>query len=123
MLYVAIGMYLFIIFWAVRMSESYEFYILATLIALVQGGVQALSRSYYSKMIPQTHSAEFFGFYNFLGRFAAILGPLLVAFVALFTQDSRLSIASIAIFFILGAILLYFVDEKKIAKEVRSELD
>jgi len=123
MLYVAIGMYLFIIFWAVRMSESYEFYILATLIALVQGGVQALSRSYYSKMIPQTHSAEFFGFYNFLGRFAAILGPLLVAFVALFTHDSRLSIASIAIFFILGAILLYFVDEKKIAQEVRSELD
>ena len=123
MLYVAIGIYLFIIFWATRMNESYEFYILATLIALVQGGVQALSRSYYSKMIPQTHTAEFFGFYNFLGRFAAILGPLLVAFVALFTQNSRLSIASIAIFFILGAILLYFVDEKQIAKDVRKELD
>ena len=123
MLYVAIGIYLFIIFWAVRMNESYEFYILATLIALVQGGVQALSRSYYSKMIPQTHAAEFFGFYNFLGRFAAIFGPLLIAFVALFTQNSRLSIASISIFFILGAILLYFVDEKKIAKEVRAELD
>ena len=123
MLYIAIGIYLFIIFWAVRMSESYEFYILAILIALVQGGVQALSRSYYSKMIPQTHTAEFFGFYNFLGRFAAILGPLLVAFVALFTQNSRLSIASIAIFFILGAMLLYFVDEKQIAKDVREELD
>jgi len=123
MLYVAIGIYLFIIFWATRMSESYEFYILATMIALVQGGVQALSRSYYSKMIPQTHAAEFFGFYNFLGRFAAILGPLLVAFVALWTQNSRLSIASISIFFILGAILLYFVDEKKIAKDVRAELD
>ncbi|MEN8302767.1 MAG: MFS transporter [Campylobacterota bacterium] len=123
MLYVAIGVYLFIIFWATRMSQSYEFYILASLIALVQGGVQALSRSYYSKMIPQTHTAEFFGFYNFLGRFAAILGPLLVAFVALFTQNSRLSIASISIFFILGAILLYFVDEKKIAKDVRNELD
>ena len=123
MLYVAIGIYLFIIFWATRMSESYEFYILATMIALVQGGVQALSRSYYSKMIPQTHAAEFFGFYNFLGRFAAILGPLLVAFVALWTQNSRLSIASISIFFILGAILLSFVDEKKIAKDVRAELD
>lgn len=122
MLYVAIAIYLFIIFWATRMSESYEFYILASLIALVQGGVQALSRSYYSKMIPQTHAAEFFGFYNFLGRFAAVLGPLLVAFVALYTQNSRLSIASIAILFILGAILLYFVDEKKTAKEVRDEL-
>ena len=123
MLYVAIGIYLFIIFWATRMNESYEFYILASLIALVQGGVQALSRSYYSKMIPQIHTAEFFGFYNFLGRFAAILGPLLIAFIALFTQNSRLSIASISIFFILGAILLYFVDEKKIAKEVRDALD
>ena len=123
MLYVAIGTYLFIVFWATRMNESYEFYILATMIALVQGGIQALSRSYYSKMIPQTHATEFFGFYNFLGRFAAILGPLLVAFVALFTQNSRLSIASISIFFILGAILLYFVDEKKIAKDVRVELD
>ena len=123
MLYVAIGIYLFIIFWAARMSESHEFYILAVMIALVQGGIQALSRSYYSKMIPQTHSAEFFGFYNFLGKFAAILGPLLIAFVALFTQNSRLSIASIAIFFILGATLLYFVDEKKIAKDSRSVLD
>lgn len=122
-IFLAIGVYMFIIFWATIMKESYEFYILAIMIALVQGGIQALSRSYYSKMIPQTHTAEFFGFYNFLGRFAALLGPMLVAFVALFSQNSRLSIASIAIFFIFGAILLYFVDEKKIAKEVRKELD
>jgi len=122
-IFLAIGVYLFIIFWATKMSDTHEFYILAVMIALVQGGIQALSRSYYSKMIPQTHVAEFFGFYNFLGRFAALLGPMLVAFVALFSQNSRLSIASISIFFILGAILLYFVDEKKIAKEVRKELD
>ncbi|OIP53473.1 MAG: MFS transporter, partial [Helicobacteraceae bacterium CG2_30_36_10] len=75
-IYLAIVMYIFIIFWAYRMQEVYEFYILALMIALVQGGIQALSRSYYSKMIPQEHSAEFFGFYNFLGKFAAILGPL-----------------------------------------------
>ena len=122
-IYLAIGIYLFIIFWASRMSESYEFYILAVMIALVQGGIQALSRSYYSKMIPPDHGAEFFGFYNFLGKFAAILGPMLVAFVALFSQNSRLAIASISIFFILGAILLYFVDEKKVAQDVRNELD
>ena len=122
-IYLAIGIYLFIIFWASRMSESYEFYILAVMIALVQGGIQALSRSYYSKMIPPGHGAEFFGFYNFLGKFAAILGPMLVAFVALFSQNSRLAIASISIFFILGAILLYFVDEKKVAQDVRNELD
>ncbi|MEA2100467.1 MAG: MFS transporter [Campylobacterota bacterium] len=116
-IYLAILIYIFIIIWASTMVEVYEFYILAIMIALVQGGIQALSRSYYSKMIPQTHAAEFFGFYNFLGKFAAILGPLLVAVVALMSENSRIAIASISIFFIAGAILLYFVDEKKIAKE------
>lgn len=121
-IFLAIGIYLFITLWAALMHEVYEFYILAIMIALVQGGIQALSRSYYSKMIPKEHAAEFFGFYNFLGKFAAILGPLLVALVALFTQNSRASIASVAILFILGAILLYFVDEKKTAKDVQNAL-
>ena len=121
-LFVAIGVYFFIVVWATMMDETYEFYILAVMIALVQGGIQALSRSYYSKMIPHNHAAEFFGFYNILGKFAAILGPMLVAFMALVTQDSRVAIASISIFFVIGAVLLYFVDEKKIADEVRREL-
>jgi UMF1 family MFS transporter len=121
-LFVAIGVYFFIVVWATMMDETYEFYILAVMIALVQGGIQALSRSYYSKMIPHNHAAEFFGFYNILGKFAAILGPMLVAFMALVTQDSRMAIASISIFFVIGAVLLYFVDEKKIADEVRREL-
>ncbi|MDD5372601.1 MAG: MFS transporter [Sulfurimonas sp.] len=121
-IFLAIGIYLFITLWAAVMHEVYEFYILAVMIALVQGGIQALSRSYYSRMIPKERTAEFFGFYNFLGKFAAILGPLLVALVALFTQNSRASIASVAILFILGAILLYFVDEKKTAKDVQNAL-
>ena len=121
-IFLAIGIYLFIIIWASSMKESYEFYILAIMIALVQGGIQALSRSYYSKMIPSTHAAEFFGFYNFLGKFAAILGPLLVAVVALWSDSSRIAIASISIFFILGAILLYFVDERKIENDVNGAL-
>lgn len=121
-IFLAIGIYLFIIIWATMMKEVHEFYILAIMIALVQGGIQALSRSYYSKMIPEEHAAEFFGFYNFLGKFAAILGPLLVALVALFSQNSRISIASVAILFIAGAILLYFVDEKKTAEDVRTAL-
>lgn len=121
-IFVAIGIYFLIIIWAVLMQEVYEFYILAIMIALVQGGIQALSRSYYSSMIPHQHAAEFFGFYNFLGKFAAILGPLLVAVVALFSENSRISIASVSILFILGAILLFFVDEKKIAKDVQEAL-
>jgi len=121
-IFLAIGIYFFIIIWASAMDKEYEFYILAIMIALVQGGIQALSRSYYSKMIPLHHSAEFFAFYNFLGKFAAILGPLVVASVALFSESSRISIASISIFFVLGAILLYFVDEKKVTSDVRGTL-
>lgn len=121
-IFLAIGIYLFIILFASRMSEVYEFYILALMIALVQGGIQALSRSYYSKMIPQENAAEFFGFYNFLGKFATILGPLLVALVALFSQSSRIAIASVAIFFVLGGVLLYFVDENKVKTDVKDAL-
>jgi UMF1 family MFS transporter len=121
-IFLAIAIYLFIIFWATRMHEVYEFYILAVMIALVQGGIQALSRSFYSKMIPQENAAEFFGFYNFLGKFATILGPLLVAVVALFSENSRIAIASVAIFFIIGGILLFFVDEKKVTEDVKRAL-
>lgn len=122
-IYLAIFIYLFIIFWASRMNEVYEFYVLAVMIALVQGGIQALSRSYYSKMIPHNQAAEFFGFYNFLGKFATIFGPLLIAVVALFSENSRLAIASVSLFFLLGGVLLFFVDEKKVAQDVQRALE
>ena len=121
-IYLAIAIYLFIIIWAAQMMEVWEFYMLAIMIALVQGGIQSLSRSYYSRMIPEGFSAEFFGFYNFIGKFAAIFGPLLIALVALLSENSRVSIASISILFIVGAILLYFVDEKKGEKELKDAL-
>ncbi len=121
-LLLAIGVYLLIVLFATAMTEVREFYLLAVMIALVQGGIQALSRSYYARMIPKAYAAEFFGFYNLLGKFAAILGPLLLAVVALYTQSSRISIASVALFFILGALLLTQVDAEKTAKEVRESL-
>ncbi len=121
-IFLAIAMYLCIIVWAAMMEAVYEFYLLAVMIALVQGGIQALSRSYYAKMIPQKNSAEFFGFYNLLGKFAVILGPMVVGVVAVLSESSRIGIASVSIFFIVGAILLYFVDEKKVAKDVKEAL-
>ncbi len=121
-IFIAIGIYILITLFASLMDEIYEFYILAVLIALVQGSIQALSRSYYAKMIPSQYSAEFFSFYNFLGKFAAILGPLLVAGIAILTQNPRLAIASVVVFFILGSVLLYFVDEKTISKEIKNSL-
>jgi UMF1 family MFS transporter len=121
-LFVAIGTYLLITLWASMMQETYEFFLLAAMIGLVQGGIQALSRSYYARMVPREQAAEFFGFYNFLGRFATIFGPLLIGFVAVMTESSRLSIASVSLFFVAGGLLLYFVDEKKISEEVRGSL-
>ena len=121
-LLLAIGIYLVIVVFAAFMTKTTEFYILAVMIALVQGGIQALSRSYYARMIPKSHAAEFFGFYNFLGKFAAILGPALLAVVALTSKSPRISIVSIAIFFILGGLLLMKVDAEKTADEVRQAL-
>ncbi len=118
----AIAIYLFITLWASVMEEVSEFYLLAVLIALVQGGIQSLSRSYYARMIPAEYAAEFFGFYNVLGKFAAILGPALVGIVAVTTESSRAGIASVSVFFIIGAILLMKVDAKKVAEEVRATL-
>ncbi|MCJ7766578.1 MAG: MFS transporter [Thiovulaceae bacterium] len=122
-LFVALAAYLFITLWASMMQQVYEFYLLAAMIGLVQGGIQALSRSFYAKMIPHGQSGEFFGFFNFLGKFATILGPVTIGFVAFTTGSSRLGIASVALFFIAGGILLYMVDEKKIAEEVRGSLE
>ena len=80
--------------------------VLAVIIGLVQGGVQSLSRSYFGRLVPEGKSSEFFGFYNMMGKFAAVLGPLLTGVVARVTGDSRLSILSILVLFVAGAAML-----------------
>ena len=109
------------------MKNEREFYILAIMIALVIGGVQALSRSFYTKIIPKNKSAEYFGFYNMLGKFAAVIGPLLIgvtgrlAVAAGYSDDtaSRISITSVILLLLAGGILFYFVDEAKGREEVK----
>lgn len=118
----AIGVYLAVTVFAYRMKTVEEFYALAITIGLVQGGIQSLSRSLYARIIPKTQSAEFFGFYNMLGKFAAVLGPLMIAVIVAMTGSSRLAMFSISILFISGGILLYFVDEKK-AVQVAEDID
>ena len=103
------------------MRHTHEFYTLAMTIGLVQGGIQALSRSFYARIIPADKTAEFFGFYNMLGKFAVVIGPVLMAGVGLLARHmglagsvaSRIGISSVAILFILGAVLLAFVEEKE----------
>jgi len=86
------------------------FWLIALLVASSMGGIQALSRSYFSKLIPPQNSAEFFGFYNVFGKFAAIGGPLLLGIVGRATGDTRWGVLSILFLFIIGAWLLNKVE-------------
>ena len=107
---VGIIAYSFITLLGYFMTEAWHFYVLAILIGLFMGGIQALSRSLYTRIIPPDKSAEFFGFYNMLGKFAAIIGPALMGTIALATGSARLGILSILLLFILGAFFLNKVD-------------
>lgn len=109
-LYIGIVVYAGVCTWGYFVEEAWEFYAMAVAIGLVQGGVQSLSRSLFVRLIPASKAGSFFGFYNMLGKFAAVLGPMLVAVVAKTSGDSRLPILSIIILFVLGFWVLRKVD-------------
>jgi UMF1 family MFS transporter len=112
----ALSVYLAVSVWGAFMRARHEFYVLAGVIGLVQGGVQALSRSYFAKLIPPEKSAEYFGFYNMLGKFAVVLGPVLMGAVGLLVRAcgasadtaSRAGIASVALLFAAGGSLFWY---------------
>ncbi|MDD3715752.1 MAG: MFS transporter [Candidatus Marinimicrobia bacterium] len=127
-LYVGIVAYSLITMVGFFMSQVWHFYALAVAIGLFQGGIQAISRSYYSRIIPVNKSAEFYGFFNLLGKFAAVIGPSLMGIVGLLTRNAgdlqigrlhlenmgiRLSVLSVLLLFIIGGLLLRKVDEKE----------
>ncbi|AEX85735.1 major facilitator superfamily permease [Marinitoga piezophila KA3] len=114
MLFTGIAVYTFITVYGYFLDSAFDFWVLAMLVATSQGGIQALSRSLYGKLIPKEKSAEFFGFYNIFGKFAAIIGPFLVGFFSQITKSSRFGVLSVAILFIIGAILLLKVNENTI---------
>ena len=91
---------------AARKIASILFWVLAALVGTVQGGIQALSRSYFGKLVPQERSAEYFGFYDIFGKFAAVIGPLLYAVFYMLTDRASVGILSLLILFGLGAALL-----------------
>ncbi len=88
------------------MHSERQFYALAVVVGTVQGGVQSLSRSYFAQLIPRERAGEYFGFYNMLGKFAAVLGPLAMGAVALVSGSQRASILVLIVFFVLGGLLL-----------------
>ena len=105
-IFIALAVYGAATCYAYVLADVRDFYLLAVVVGLVQGGVQSLSRSYFGRLVPEGKSSEFFGFYNMMGKFAAVLGPLLTGVVAKLTGDPRLSILSILLLFVGGAVLL-----------------
>ena len=109
MLYVGIFVYIIVCIYAFFLSTTLDFWILAMLVATSQGGIQALSRSYFAQLVPKEKSNEFFGFYNIFGKFASVMGPLLLAVTATLTGSSAYGVFSLVILFIIGGILLTLV--------------
>ena len=105
-IFMALSIYCGITLWGYKMSSVKEFYMLAMSIGLVQGGIQALSRSHFAKLIPANKEAEYFGFFNMVGKASAIAGPFLVGYVSLSTGNPRMSILVILIFFVIGGSFL-----------------
>ncbi len=89
------------------------FWSMAFLVGTVQGGIQALSRSYFGKLIPAERSNEYFGFFDIFGKFAAVIGPLLVAIFTQFTGRDSVGVISLAILFLIGETIL-FTGRKKL---------
>ena len=92
------------------MTTRLHFFLLAGMIGLFQGGIQALSRSLFSRLVPEGKEGEFFGFYNMLGKFAAVIGPILLGTVTIVTGDVRIGLLSIVALFIAGGLILSRVD-------------
>ena len=113
---IGISIYILVTFYAYYMSTALEFYILAGTVGLVQGGVQAISRSFFSTIIPVNKEAQFFGFYNLVGKSAVFLGPVLVSWVALIFGNPRFGILSLLFLLVPGLILLWMVPDKELAR-------
>lgn len=105
-IYIGLFIYTGITIFSAFVSTSGEFYFLAAMLGLTQGGLQAMSRSYFGKMVPRERSGEFFGIYNMVGKFSAILGPLTMAIISLLTHNARSSLLVIIVFFAIGAFFL-----------------
>ena len=105
-IYLGLAVFVALTCFAYFIQNERQFYILAAVVGTVQGGVQALSRSYFARLIPRERAGEYFGFYNMLAKFAAVLGPLAMGVVAIATGNQRLSILVLEVFFIGGALLL-----------------
>ncbi len=125
-IYLSLVVYSVIAILGFFLYKEWQFWVLGALVATVQGGSQALSRSLMGKLIPKSKSAEFYGFFSVFEKFANILGPAIFGVVSMLTGHSRMSIISLIIFFVAGMWILTRVDVErgtKVATEEEMELN
>lgn len=99
--------YVVVCLWGAIIDSLLDFYLLAVLIALLQGGLQAQSRAFYAHLIPAQNAAQFFGLYNLLGRFAVVIGPLVLGVVGSVSGNLRVGLASVSVLLIIGLIIFW----------------
>ncbi|MDD7796358.1 MFS transporter [Clostridium sp. 'White wine YQ'] len=105
MILIGIITYTIVSIYAFFIKTQFDFWILSILVASAQGGIQALSRSFYGKIIPKENSAEYFGIYNIFGRISAVIGPLLIGIIGTITGSSKYGILSLVVLFFIGGFL------------------
>ncbi|RZU98976.1 MFS transporter [Spiribacter vilamensis] len=106
-------LYVVIAVWGAFIRSPWEFYVIAGLVGVAQGGVQALSRSFFAGLIPADRAGEFFGFYNVLGKSAALIGPPLFGALGVLFGDVRYSMLALVALFVGGALLLMLIDTRE----------
>jgi UMF1 family MFS transporter len=116
-IFIALGVYSLATILGYSMQTTRDFFVLAGLIATVQGGAQALSRALFSRLIPLEKTSEFFGFFAVAERFATVLGPAVVTISIALTGSARSAILAILLFFVAGALVLSLVDEHAVPPE------
>ena len=95
-----------ICFYGYLLDSALDFWILAVLVGMCQGGIQALSRSYFGKLIPKKESSEYFGFFDIFGKFADFFGPLIISLCALIFHSSSYGVLALIVLFLIGFILI-----------------
>jgi UMF1 family MFS transporter len=111
-IFIALAVYSVATILGYSMRTTRDFFVLAALIATVQGGAQALSRALFSRLIPPHKTSEFFGFFAVAERFATVLGPAVVTLSIALTGSARTAVLGILVFFVAGALVLSLVDER-----------
>ena len=103
---VSILVYCGICLFGYQLDQSWEFWVLAVVVGMAQGGIQSLSRSYFGRIIPKKESNEYFGFFDIFGKFADFFGPLILSFCAFAFGSSSYGILGLLVLFVTGYILL-----------------